>query len=273
MSRYEALKSLQDKIKLEKSLHKTFNEISAMIATDFVNDTLILGNYDERIEDALTDHYELVGGTFSKKMGDRLPEDQKPDDSELAEIAAALALYYMVRAPKQRRHIQATTAKNVAEADKFAIDYRVSQAQDGIHTTRREERVVAGNKLNQHLKNRGITIATQETQTIAETAKHAEVSILAGGQPDFAVSNRNNLGVKKTWWTQGDEKVRRYGQNEFDHVTADLQEVDTNSPFTVSGESMMYPSDDGLGASLGNIINCRCGSEYSDNDIIGIRKR
>lgn len=44
------------------------------------------------------------------------------------------------------------------------------------------------------------------------------------------------------------------------HAEADGQTVDSDEPFVVDGEEMMYPRDDSLGASAGNIINCACGT-------------
>lgn len=42
------------------------------------------------------------------------------------------------------------------------------------------------------------------------------------------------------------------------HAEADGQEVDSEEPFIVGGEEMMYPRDGTLGASAANIINCAC---------------
>lgn len=273
MSRREAELESKQKIRLEKNLQKELIKIFDEIAQKFIASQLVIGNFDEAIEQALSEQYVLVGDAFNHKMGDELPEDVEPDDSEIAKIIAALALYYLVRAPKQRRHIQKTTRKNVEEATEFGNEYARQQAVDGNVVTNQEQRIVAGNKLGQHLRNRAGTIAAHETQTIAETAKAAEVTILAGGVPDFQISNRNPLNIKKKWFTAGDERVRRYGRDEFDHVTADLQEVDTNEPFSVSGESMMYPADESLGASMGNRMGCRCGVKYDKPDMIKLRKQ
>ena len=56
----------------------------------------------------------------------------------------------------------------------------------------------------------------------------------------------------KTWNTILDEKTRH------SHVLADRQEQKLQSPYTVQGELLMMPGDTSLGASLSNIINCRC---------------
>jgi len=62
--------------------------------------------------------------------------------------------------------------------------------------------------------------------------------------------------VVKRWITMQDEKVRAA------HAAAHGQTVRVDEPFTVGGERLRHPGDTGLGASLGNVINCRCVAEY-----------
>lgn len=64
--------------------------------------------------------------------------------------------------------------------------------------------------------------------------------------------------ARKQWQTMGDSKVRRFPRDAFDHVTANRQTVGLREPYIVSGQLMMYPGDTSLGASKGNVINCRC---------------
>ena len=63
------------------------------------------------------------------------------------------------------------------------------------------------------------------------------------------------LGVPfiKTWVISGNNTRPS-------HLAADGQEVDQDEPFIVDGEELMYPRDDSMGASAGNIINCACTS-------------
>jgi hypothetical protein len=60
----------------------------------------------------------------------------------------------------------------------------------------------------------------------------------------------------KVWGTMGDDKVRPA------HEDADGQEQPLDQPFIVDGEMLMYPGDTDLGASAGNVCNCRCSSVY-----------
>lgn len=97
--------------------------------------------------------------------------------------------------------------------------------------------------------NRVGTIATTETQTTSEAIKFIE---------SLAVSEtlRQTTGrtTAKTWATLLDEVTRP------SHVLADRQERPINTPFVVQGERLMVPGDTSLGASISNIIECRCAS-------------
>ncbi len=66
-------------------------------------------------------------------------------------------------------------------------------------------------------------------------------------------------GQKKIWVTMGDDLVRTFP---FDHDSANGQEQFIDDPFVVSGELLQFPGDWSLGASLGNLINCRCSALY-----------
>ncbi len=79
------------------------------------------------------------------------------------------------------------------------------------------------------------------------------------------------LELRKYWITQRDTRVRgetnpngEYRNSEFDHWKADHQSRDLEEPFMVTGEEMDFPGDTSMGASLGNVINCRCFLAYDD---------
>lgn len=61
----------------------------------------------------------------------------------------------------------------------------------------------------------------------------------------------------KTWHTIIDKTTRDW-HREMNGVTKPITE-----PFDVDGEFMMFPHDESLGASGGNIVNCRCSATYS----------
>lgn len=99
--------------------------------------------------------------------------------------------------------------------------------------------LVAGQILRRLLDARAETITMTQTQQAFEGGKNTYVQVTAPG-------------ATKEWVTVRDRKVRPA------HVAADGQVADFGDPFTVGGEKLMYPGDTSLGASPGNIINCRC---------------
>lgn len=69
----------------------------------------------------------------------------------------------------------------------------------------------------------------------------------------------------KRWLTSRDSRVRHpTGSSPYDHRAAEGQTVPIDQPFLVSGEELMFPGDASRGASIGNIIQCRCTCIGSD---------
>ena len=87
-----------------------------------------------------------------------------------------------------------------------------------------------------------VRIARTETTRVMNSAKQA-----VGEE-----GKRLGLTMYKKWVASVDDRTRD------EHVQADGQEVPIDEPFVVGGEQMMYPGDVSLGASAGNVINCRC---------------
>ena len=108
------------------------------------------------------------------------------------------------------------------------------------------------------------TIAMNETQAAAETAKLLEAQALSGLRPSLTglIGQDQLTKTKKAWVTMGDDLVRKPPKSKFNHVAANGQLKNLNEPYIVSGERLMQPGDKSLGASDGNIFNCRCSSQY-----------
>lgn len=108
--------------------------------------------------------------------------------------------------------------------------------------------------LNLTVSRAGI-IATTETQSMAELAKLTEAIALAESTLEVNGTPFANNTVK-IWETVLDERTRSH------HAVADGQRRLVDSPFEVNGEFLNQPGDASLGASLDNIINCRCSSSF-----------
>ena len=93
-------------------------------------------------------------------------------------------------------------------------------------------------------------ITTGQAQTIART----EVNVAYNTARQEAIAG---AGIEyKAWLSSHGPHVRAgHAQAERDYIDAPIP---VDDPFIVDGEQLMFPGDDSMGASLGNIINCQC---------------
>lgn len=107
---------------------------------------------------------------------------------------------------------------------------------------------------------RSAAIANGETQIIAEGTKWAEIEAInrsAGQGPGQSGQNPNRF--KKVWNSALKETTRPA------HAAAHGQAVNIDGTFTVGGQSLRFPADTALGATLDNVINCLCWVDYFDS--------
>ena len=95
------------------------------------------------------------------------------------------------------------------------------------------------------IKRKLATIAGVQTNGPAEEARMREAARRSG-----------NRHMVKRWSTMRDHLVRD------SHVDAEGQERLLTQPYDLAGGQLMHPGDGSLGASLGELINCRCSSKY-----------
>ncbi len=92
---------------------------------------------------------------------------------------------------------------------------------------------------------RAAAIANVNTQTVAEDTRWRVVD-----------SDKGSGVVTKTWTSLLDGRERPA------HHEAHGQKVGVSDTFTVMGEALRFPGDTSRGASLANVINCRCSAAY-----------
>ncbi len=159
---------------------------------------------------------------------------------------------------------------------KFILAHSTTQAGIILNTTEKELQRIAANvllgsaiaeeqlsqiQIGREVQKRFVdktgarvnTIAITETQTTSEAIKFIEAGALAT-LVNQAVTPQI---LVKTWNTTLDERTRT------SHVAADRQEVLNKRAFRVQEQLLRFPGDTCLGASLDNVINCRCSSIVS----------
>lgn len=263
---------LNDKLRLEAELRPELQAYNRSIVREFTRKVGLSDNipdFFERNDDLaeiLTRHYELTGRVFSDRLRRGLPDDVAITDGEAAEIAAALATFYPREALTHAREINRTTQGDASDALAFARDEQVAAAADDRAISNLEMAAIAGAVLHRRLNGRLISTVMTETQGAAEAAKATEAEVLTGVPPTVSGGSPQQPQVNKEWVTVGDSRVRE------DHINADGQQRLMNTPFDVGGEQLRWPGDSSLGATAGNIINCRCGAGYDEQGIIETRR-
>ncbi len=238
-------------------LNRMYRDLRVLYAAGgFIPDVQL---YESDWEALLANHYRRVGNEFigiEHRAKFLTNVKQVEDEVTASGILAAYLLWSKQRAPAQTDFILNTTKANIDEA----IEEAKMQAPADIIGPELNIFVAtaAAAILRSKIAQRTAIIANVETQAPAEQAKlftaqaNAGIAILPLQQ--VTVEPRP---VQKEWNTVGDERVRRA------HANADFQQRDQDKPFNVGGEQLKYPGDTSLGASLGNIINCRCAALYS----------
>lgn len=269
-ARDQAVSDFRKKLILERSLLPKIRTINGKIVRQFTKELAKSGNvinsaeFDAELNLALMDHYRKVGAEFDDQI--LLPKDVAKTEEEADAISDALLLYYLTRAADQTTIINTTTQGQMGDSVRIGNEEAARMAAEGQPISAIEAAVISGAVLSRKLRARSVTISETETQAVAETAKATNASILLFQQPDTIAITPRAIEATKEWVTFGDERVRSA------HLAADSIEVNVTEPFTVGGELLMRPGDTSMGASAGNIINCRCSAVYSQEQITAIRR-
>ena len=182
------------------------------------------------IEDVLSGHYARVALICTGR--------KCPARPTLAD--AALSFGHMERMRQNAKHQAVLIIRGV---DRLVADYDAAEARKQTM-----ERKGWTKKLQDKAKailgkvwGKLRSIANANTNPPAEDARMEDVRQRAG-----------NRQLMKRWSTMRDDRVRDW------HHDAEGQSRPVNDAFSVGGEQLMFPGDQSLGASLRNLVNCRC---------------
>lgn len=264
----QAKQDLRTKIRLEDTFKPELRSLFATIRDDFKTNyaargTIIDANlYVPQWTSTLQKHYKRVQKAFGGSVkAFYLRQTKQEDNGQLDEELLALALleYRDERSNQQAEIISDTNNKDLQDA---VSEARQSLAEQGELTDNRSVAVAAAAILARKFAGRVNIIAIYETQNVAENARYTEAQVASGRTPTGVTVPVERVTVvpvpvKKQWVTMGDAKVRASHRA----VNGQVQNID--QPFQVGTSLLMYPGDSSLGASLGEIINCRCWVRYS----------
>ena len=268
--------------KFSSELNRLFRRIGADLNKSLANTggTVSVGTYANDLRIILDRNYKRVQKAFVNEIVLFLQQNRANLDEKLIRELTAIAQARGTTLNKLISQMKTSVTQDLNSFREFNVGQSVAIITD---TTQREiDRAVQ--KANQQLiaelgeeptngqlarqsrtnfVNRQVAranmIAATETQKVAEGTKQIE--------RDNLLALRNNstatqldlepLQAEEIWVTQGDSLVRDGDGNGFNHLAADGQEK-VNGAFTVSNQLLRFPGDISLGASAGNVINCRC---------------
>lgn len=260
---------LKQKLILERKLLVELRKFNKKLVRKFIRlygtKGLIVDADDSlnELQAVLRKHYKRVKNKFDGTIQKRLPSNADVTNRERDIINSALNAYLAEKVPVQSQIINVTNKEDISSSVEKGRE--LTQAEP---ISQRELALVTGALLLRRLSSRTSAISATETQDMAEASKATEASVLSGTEPAVSRVPPGPVNVTKTWFTVGDNLVR---SSPFDHVAANLQKRKLEEAFTVSGQSLRWPGDSSLGASAGNIINCRCSSIHDSDQIMAVR--
>jgi len=276
--KYDAQKLVFES-KLEKDMRRFFKEIAEYLQIIFsaTGDIINFDEFQKQLEVILRRSYRETSKLFSEHYEREMQKQQDEGDN-----SAILAFAIFLRKDINRqifididdkiKKVIPLHASSIIDTTKKVIADEIDKAniivtQSGEVLT--DDAVIkeAIPNIKDRNLNRVPTIAETEVGTSAgigsasedevfaaaiDDAKKKESSLQSLGEEDF--QKLQTITLTKTWISLLDDATREA------HLDAHGQEVDVFKPYIVAGELMMQPLDSSLGASLGNIINCRCNS-------------
>lgn len=113
---------------------------------------------------------------------------------------------------------------------------------------------IDGGESIDQLSDRVRGVFSEASERRARTIARTE-TISASNAGSLEGARQSGVVKGKRWLSALDSRTRN---EEFSHVTPHGQTRGLDEPFEVSGERLQFPGDSSLGASAGNVINCRC---------------
>ena len=288
---------LKKKLNYEDKLVEDLNVFFEQLSKDFgvvykaTGKILTLNeSYEDELNALLKKNYRSIADDFStiiqKEIEDNIDFDVYEIIPEAKEalnnkIAIALGAYILTRANDITPKISKTTQDEII---KQTQDYIINQASRGISVTQAQIASEVSKKIKEWGDNHSKTVATTEVQQVAEKSKSVEKDAIKATIVENTQKIKNNpndydseavkvartvdvnRGSKKVWVTSGDERVRK------SHQVLDSVSIKSDDLFlTGMGSLMQYAGDMENGASLSDVINCRCTVVYKfNNDILKI---
>lgn len=270
MSTPFAISQLAKKLKLEANvtpkLTRFFREISRSIrpVLRVTGRVPSLQSFNDDLVEILTKHYTKVAKEFKGDTVTTLTKSSSVDieiKQETIEAIAdetedlvdeALVSIIALRAPRQARFILNTTEQDLRDS---VQKVSVAAATEGETLTLAEQGRRAARDFNSKIPGKVDGISTFETQAMAEETKQTEAQVLIG--QGAVVGGVSIALIMNGEWNAIIDEVTRDS-----HVVADGQIRKAIQPFMVQSQLLRFPGDTSLGATLDNVMKCRCAKRF-----------
>lgn len=259
-----AAKQLGLKMRLEPRLKREMTAVFRAISNDMRvlystrGAVLNVSEFEPEINNILKQHYRRVAVVFGKTLRREVaksafsPEEFKQIDDE---VDSDLREFIETTTRERSQEITATTQRDINASVASALAAPLADDDAFTQIDNVQVGADAQKEFNLKTRSRPTTISVTETQTASEGSKFTEALGVAFVAASLANVTPESL-IEKEWVAVLDSKTR------ISHVLTDGQRMGINSPFNVDGDRMNTPGDSSLGASAGNIINCRCIAAY-----------
>lgn len=253
----QAANGYAQKLQLEKPFMKTMTSYFNDVTSD-VNSYIKKYGHPPDVKDYQTELEKIINSQQIKAataFSDSLRNVYGyPVNNDIVQnkLTANIKGYAAQRAHLASHQVMSTSSDNIIAAfTKAHVDLVL--AGQPINNTNLAKYTT--NNLKGGFNKQKVTTTITETATGAENGKSLEYYTLADFGAVLDGFSLEKSDSQKVWIAVLDDHTRP------DHVDADSQTVEVDNAFDVGGEQLMIPCDDSLGASAGNICNCRCSAE------------
>lgn len=250
------------KLTIEAALIASFGKLFRRIARDFRTVYAATGRildaevYEPEVVSILRPSYRRAASTAGKELRRNADVSFPADNRSEVEggIDVSLLRFGEEESDERAGIIGETTDGKLRN---FTLSAILSAALAGFFPGNEQVAVEVAKRFVADSKSRSRMIGIQESLNAVEGSRLIETNGLIEGQAAVKVGNEEPKPLDRAffreWITRQDERVRPT------HQAAHGQRVfGTTMPFRVGNSYLMYPGDTSLGASLDEIMGCRC---------------
>lgn len=216
----------------QKGMARTYQRVALRVGNGYAKISQAEITAEETGQKSLTDRPQLGLGHITEVVWNQHPYEVKEIGDDFRELINAYLRLY-----------GAGKVRGITETTRRWIVNEIAKGQENNMSFDQVAKMLLSSDIP---KSRAKRISRTETVKFMNLGR-------------FLAADKSNFEKEKVWVSAHDARVRPGERaSRFDHHDAHIQRTDLYESFKVSGEKLMFPGDTSLGASAGNVINCRC---------------